>query len=138
MYLTVCPFYDHSYTTVKSTVLFKVLHPKLVLLSTVWSKYMQSSEQLKKVKFPCKTPFISCLHMPNLSPQPDPFFTCWSSPPTALCSGPAHASRDPGHPGSRTSARFYVLPCPPCWQGRSCQGRLGIGVCLVPRKLEEG
>ena len=49
-----------------STVLFKVLHPKLVLLSMVWSNYMQSLEQLKKVKFPCKTPFVSCLHMPNL------------------------------------------------------------------------
>ena len=58
-----------------STVLFKVLHPKLLLLSMVWSNYMQSLEQFKKVKFPCKTPFVSCLHVPNLSPQPDPFFT---------------------------------------------------------------
>ena len=41
----------------------------------VWSNYMQSLEQFKKLKFPCKTPFVSCLHMPNLSPQADPFFT---------------------------------------------------------------
>lgn len=54
---------------------FSVFHPKLVLLSMVWSNYMQSLEQFKKLKFPCKTPFVSCLHMPNLSPQADPFFT---------------------------------------------------------------